>query len=521
MVTPMNNHIENRLWAAADQLWANSPLRPSEYSNPVLGLIFLKYADFKFGKVVSDIEAEYRTSGRRSPSKSDFQSRIGLYIPNKARFSYLKSLPEGADIGKAINDAMKAIESENEELRDVLPKNYQRIDNPTLFELIRILSSIPDDIEGDAFGKIYEYFLGKFAMKEGQKGGEFFTPTSLVRLIVEVIEPYHGFILDPACGSGGMFVQSARFVENHKKNPTSEISMYGTDRVTETIRLCKMNLAVHGLSGDIREANSYYEDPHQSFGKFDFVMANPPFNVSGVDKERVKDDKRFSLGIPSTDNANYLWIQIFYHSLSEKGRAGFVMANSAADARGVEMEIRKKLIQSGAVDVLISIGPNFFYTVTLPCTLWFFDRAKPKTEKNGTVLFIDARNIFRQIDRAHRDFEPKQIEFLANIVRLYRGKPTESRCESDSMMQEHFPDGVYRDVPGLCKVATVADIEAQGWSLNPGRYVGVAERKDDDFDFRERLEELNEELERLNAEARKLEDQISHNIILILEERLF
>jgi type I restriction enzyme M protein len=521
MVTPMNNHIENRLWAAADQLWANSPLRPSEYSNPVLGLIFLKYADFKFGKVVSDIKAEYRTSRRRSPSKSDFQSRIGLFIPDKARFSYLKSLPEGADIGKAINDAMKAIESENEELRDVLPKNYQRIDNPTLFELIRILSSIPDDIEGDAFGKIYEYFLGKFAMKEGQKGGEFFTPTSLVRLIVEVIEPYHGFILDPACGSGGMFVQSARFVENHKKNPTSEISMYGTDRVTETIRLCKMNLAVHGLSGDIREANSYYEDPHQSFGKFDFVMANPPFNVSGVDKERVKDDKRFSLGIPSTDNANYLWIQIFYHSLNEKGRAGFVMANSAADARGAEMEIRKKLIQSGAVDVLISIGPNFFYTVTLPCTLWFFDRAKPKTEKNGTVLFIDARNIFRQIDRAHRDFEPKQIEFLANIVRLYRGKPTESRCESDSMMQEHFPDGVYRDVPGLCKVATVADIEAQGWSLNPGRYVGVAERKDDDFDFRERLEELNEELERLNAEARKLEDQISHNIILILEERLF
>jgi len=273
---------------------------------------------------------------------------------------------------------------------------------------------------------------------------------------------------------------------------------------------------VHGLSGDIREANSYYEDPHQSFGKFDFVMANPPFNVSGVDKERVKDDKRFQLGIPSTDNANYLWIQIFYHSLSEKGRAGFVMANSAADARGAEMEIRKKLIQSGAVDVLISIGPNFFYTVTLPCTLWFFDRAKPRTGKNGTVLFIDARNIFRQLDRAHRDFEPKQIEFLANIVRLYRGLPTESRYESEEMMKEHFPEGMYQDVAGLCKVATAADIEAQGWSLNPGRYVGVAERQEDDGDFRERLEALNEELERLNAEARVLEERIGENIVKLL-----
>ncbi|HNO07405.1 MAG TPA: N-6 DNA methylase, partial [Methanoregulaceae archaeon] len=303
-----------------------------------------------------------------------------------------------------------------------------------------------------------------------------------------------------------------------KKNPSSEISMYGTDRVTDTIRLCKMNLAVHGLSGDIREANSYYEDPHQSFGKFDFVMANPPFNVSGVDKERVKDDKRFQLGIPSTDNANYLWIQIFYHSLSEKGRAGFVMANSSADARGAEMEIRKKLIQSNAVDVLISIGPNFFYTVTLPCTLWFFDRAKPKTGKNGTVLFIDARNIFRQLDRAHRDFEPKQIEFLANIVRLYRGLPIEARCESEAMLNEHFPEGKYQDVAGLCKVATVADIEAQGWSLNPGRYVGVAERLEDDFDFRERLEELNEELEQLNAEARVLEERIGENIQIIINQ---
>ena len=263
------------------------------------------------------------------------------------------------------------------------------------------------NIEGDAFGKIYEYFLGNFAMKEGQKGGEFFTPTSIVKLIVEVIEPFHGGIYDPACGSGGMFVQSARFVENHKKDPNAEIAIYGQEKVADTIRLCKMNLAVHGVSGDIREANTYYEDLHESLGKFDFVMANPPFNVSGVDKERIKGDLRFSFGTPRTDNANYIWIQAFYSALNEKGRAGFVMANSAADARGAELEIRKKLIKSGAVDVMISIGPNFFYTVTLPCTLWFFDKAKAKTPRKDKVLFIDARQIYRQIDRAHRDFTPR------------------------------------------------------------------------------------------------------------------
>jgi len=512
----MNNHIENRLWAAADQLWANSPLKPSEYSAPVLGLIFLKYADFKSKHVAAEISAKYKTSSRREPSKIDYQSKIGLSIPEKARFSYLKTLPEGADIGKAINDAMKAIEQENEDLRDVLPKNFQRIENSTLFELIRVLSSIPDDMEGDAFGKIYEYFLGKFAMKEGQKGGEFFTPTSLVRLIVEVIEPFHGLIFDPASGSGGMFVQSARFVERHKKLPSVEVSMNGVERVTDTIRLAKMNLAVHGLSGDIREANTYYEDTHACFGKFDFVMANPPFNVSGVDKERIRGDRRFNLGIPSTDNANYLWIQVFYHSLNEKGRAGFVMANSAADARGAELEIRKQLINSGAVDALISIGPNFFYTVTLPCTLWFFDKAKTKTANKNTVLFIDARNIFRQMDRAHRDFEPGQIEFLSNIVRLHRCEPVETWCGSDPQIKEIFPDGKYRDVAGLCKVSSLADIEAQGWSLNPGRYVGVADRVEDDGDFREKLEALNEELERLNAEARVLEERIGENVGKIL-----
>ena len=467
---------------------------------------------------MSEISSKYSTSNRRAPSKIDFQSRIGLFIPDTARFTYLQKLPEGDDIGKAINEAMKAIEAENEDLKDVLPKNYQKIDNPTLFELLRVLSSIPNDIEGDAFGKIYEYFIGKFAMKEGQKGGEFFTPTSLVRLIVEVIEPYHGLISRSCLRFRGYVRTECPIRREPQEDALHRRSRcMAWRRVAETIRLCKMNLAVHGLSGDIRDNNSYYEDPHKSVGRFDFVMANPPFNVSGVDKERVREDKRFALGVPSTDNANYLWIQQFYHALNDHGRAGFVMANSAADARGAEMEIRKKVIQSGAVDVMISISPNFFYTVTLPCTLWFFNRAKPKTARKDSVLFIDARNTFRQLDRAHRDFEPSQIEFIANIVRLYRGTAPESICGSAPLIQEQFADGSYHDVAGLCKVASIADIEAQGWSLNPGRYVGVAARVEDDGDFRERLESLDEELERLNAEARVLEERIGENVGKILD----
>ena len=411
---------------------------------------------------------------------------------------------------------MRAIEADNPDLKDILPKTYNRLDNPTLLELLRIMSSIPMDIEGDAFGKIYEYFLGKFAMSEGSKGGEFFTPTAIVKLIVEILEPFHGRIFDPACGSGGMFVQSARFVEEHKRNPTSEISIYGQERVAETVRLNKMNLAVHGLAGDIRQGNTYYEDLHTSSGKFDFVLANPPFNVNKVDKDRLKDDPRFPLGLPKTDNANYLWIQVFYSSLSKKGRAGFVMANSAADARASELEIRKKLIQDRAVDVMVAVGPNMFYTVTLPCMLWFLDKGKKGTDRQDKVLFLDARHIYRQIDRAHRDFTPEQIEFLANIVRLYRGAKPENQHGSNKMMAEKFPKGTYVDIPGLCKVATIKEIEAQGWSLNPGRYVGVAEGVIDDFDFKERLEELNEELEVLNIKARELEDKISENVATIL-----
>jgi len=514
--------LEKRLWESADSLRANSNLKSSEYSVPVLGLIFLRFADNKFTRAEQELKAsqsdEAVSRRRAAMTANDYQAHGVLYVPDEARYSRLLTLPEGTNIGQAINNAMKAIERENPDLKDVLPKTYNRLSNDALVALLKNFSAIPLDIEGDAFGKIYEYFLGKFAMSEGQKGGEFFTPTSLVKLIVEIIEPFSGRILDPACGSGGMFVQSGQFVTRHKKNPNAEISIYGQEKTAETMRLCKMNLAVHGLSGDIKQANTYYEDEHNSVGRFDFVMANPPFNVDQVDKGKIKDDRRYPLGMPRADNANYLWIQMFYSTLTPRGRAGFVMASSAADARGSEQELRKKLIQERAVDVMVAIGPNFFYTVVLPCTLWFLDKGKKGTSREDTVLFIDARHIFRQIDRAHREFTAQHVEFLSNIVRLYRGEAVETIQGSSEMLAEKFPQATYTDVAGLCKVATLAEIEAQGWSLNPGRYVGVAVGTAENVDFKIKLEELNEELEKLNAEARDLEDQISGNVVKLLDE---
>ena len=513
------NHIaelEKRLWAVADELRANSDLKASEYSAPVLGLIFLRYADYRFTKQ-EKLLAEKSTS-RRKVSKTDYQAVGVMYLPDEARFSFLLNLPEGADIGKAINEAMKSVERENEDLKGILPKTYNRFDNNLLVELIKVMSSIPEDIEGDAFGKIYEYFLGEFAMTEGQQGGEFFTPTSIVKLIVSIIQPFHGKIFDPACGSGGMFVQSAEFVGEHKKKAVDEISIYGQEKTRETVNLCKMNLAVHGLSGDVLQGNSYYEDLHNMVGAFDFVMANPPFNVNRIDKDRIKNDrKRFPFGVPSVDNGNYLWIQLFYSALNEKGRAGFVMANSASDARASEQELRKKLIEEKAVDAVVAIGSNFFYTVTLPVTLWFLDKAKKKTERKDTVLFIDARKIFNQIDRAHREFLPEQVEFIANIVRLYRGEGLETAHGSERFLKDSFPKGKYQDIAGLCKITTLKDIEEQSLSLNPGRYVGVVDKIDDGFDFKERLEELNEELAVLNTEAKEFEDTIQVNTTKLLE----
>jgi type I restriction enzyme M protein len=347
-------------------------------------------------------------------------------------------------------------------------------------------------------------------------------------LLTEIIEPFHGRILDPACGSGGMFVQSARFVAEHQKNPTAELAIYGVEKTDETGRLCRLNLAVHRLEGDIRHGgnvNSYYDDPHAATGQFDFVLANPPFNVNAVDKERLKDmvgaGRRYPFGLPRTDNANYLWIQLFYSALNATGRAGFVMANSASDARSSEQELRQKLIEARAVDVMVAVGPNMFYTVTLPCTLWFLDRGKAKTKRADTVLFIDARHIYRQVDRAHRDWTQAQIGFIANLVRLYRNEAPDLTMggeETAAKLAEVFgKKPAYAHVPGLCKTATLAEIEAQGWSLNPGRYVGVAPGEEvSDEDFKEQLEALNEELGGLNAQAQELEQTIAANVAGIL-----
>ena len=512
-----NGDIERRLWSVADQLRANSGLKPSEYSRPVLGLLFLRYADGRFAEAEKHLQPR---AGSRlgAPTPDAFKARGIVYLTPEARFSHLLALPEGSNLGRALNSAMDDIERHNPDLLDALPKNYGAVGDDILRELIKTLA--PLDIDGDAFGRVYEEFMGNFAEQEMQKGGEYYTPSSIVRLIVEIIEPYHGRILDPACGSGGMFVHSADFVRAHEKAPEKELSIFGIEKVSETQRLARMNLAVHGLGGTIREANSYYEEPFPIVGQFDFVMANPPFNVDGVDKEKdaiKKRADRFPFGLPKPDNGNYLWIEMFWSALNDKGRAGFVMANSAADARGTELDIRKGLIETGTVDCIVSVGPNFFITVTLPCALWFLDKGKAKTKRKGEVLFIDARHIFRQIDRAHRDFTPAQVEFLANIVRLWRGEPTELFHNSYPLLDERGPGKAYVDVPGLCKAATPAEIAAQGWSLNPGRYVGLTAREAEGEDFREKLEELQEEFERLTGEAQLLSKAIAENLAGLLE----
>jgi type I restriction enzyme M protein len=421
---------------------------------------------------------------------------------------------------------MRDIEAQNQQLAGVLPKTYQIFDSTLLKGLLKRVSEIPESVEGDVFGRIYEYFLAEFARAEGSRGGEFYTPTSIVRLLVEVLEPFHGRILDPACGSGGMFVQSARFVAEHRKNPNAELAIHGQEKVAETVKLCRMNLAVHGLEGDIREGISYYDDLHNGTGRFDFVLVNPPFNVNAVDKERLEGDlgkgRRFPFGLPSADNANYLWIQLFYSALNEKGRAGFVMANSASDARSSEQEIRRRLVQDQGVDAIVAVGPNMFYTVTLPVTLWFLDRGKSKTSRADKVLFLDARHIYRQIDRAHRDWTPGQIGFLANVVRLYREEELDFTLGgngAEAKIREVFgKKPKFTDVLGLCKAAAVKKIAAEGWSLNPGRYVGVAPGEDvSDEDFRTQLETLNEELEALNTQSRNLGATISRNVATILK----
>ncbi len=477
--------LEKKLWDAANMLWAGADLKPSEYSPTVLGLIFLRYADVRFAAVGKDLEGAGTVSPSRPSSRrrkigpTDYHAAGVICLPENARFAELLSLPEGANTGQSINDAMRAIEKENPDLADVLPKTYHILDSRTLAELLKVMASIPMDKGGESVpdwrylfnliydwsgatktppqgspkgkrGGAYQYFLGKFAMTEGQKGGEwsgatwtlpkerpkggrgrdhqFYTPTSIVKLIVEILEPYHGRILDPACGSGGMFIQSARFVEEHRKNPTTDISVHGQERVTDTSRLARLNLAVHGLSGDIKQGNTYYEDLQDSVGRFDFVLANPSFNVSKIDKERLSGDPRYPFGIPRTDNGNYLWIQHFHSALNRTGRAGFVMANSAADARASEQEIREKIIRAGDVDVMVAIGPHFFFTVTLPCTLWFFDK--------GSTVTVDSRLIVQHNHREQTLFPttPKpETGFERNPLSY---TPKYSGCWSSSAFQK-------------------------------------------------------------------------------------
>ena len=520
--------LENRLWAAADELRANSGLTAAQYSQPVLGLIFLRFAEVRFlmQRAVLEKQAAGRRRGSRVDDPTAYQAEGILYLTPLARFDHILRLPEGSDVGKAVNEAMRDIEAKNPQLTSVLPKTYQIFNSTLLKNLLKKVSEIPATAEGDTFGRVYEYFLGEFARTEGSRGGEFYTPISIVRLLVEVLEPFHGRILDPACGSGGMFVQSARFVAEHKHSPAAELAIHGQEKVADTVKLCRMNLAIHGLEGDIREGISYYDDLHNATGQFDFVLANPPFNVNAVDKERLEGDvgtgRRFPFGLPRSDNANYLWIQLFYSTLRTKGRAGFVMANSASDARSSEQELRRQLIEDRAVDVMVAVGPNMFYTVTLPVTLWFLDRGKKKTLRADKILFLDARHIYRQIDRAHRDWAQGQLGFIANVVRLYRGEHLDFTLggnEAQAKIQEIFgKKPKFADVLGLCKTATVKEIEAQGWSLNPGRYVGVAPGEAvSDEDFKEQLEALNEELETLNAQAREFEEAIAASVAQILK----
>lgn len=448
--------LETELWRAADQLRANSKLTASEYSMPVLGLIFLRHAYNRFLIVKTELEKNlpvHPQRGKRALTKADFEEQNSMFLPDKAQFEYLVLLPESEDIGEAIDNAMKLIEDEYDNLKGVLPKNFSIFSKDLLRELLRIFNKeVLQKAEGDLFGKIYEYFLGKFAMTGAQEGGEFFTPMSLVQTIVNVIEPDHGIVFDPACGSAGMFVQTGYFIESEGLQPAEKVTFYGQEKADLNTKLAKMNLTVHGLEGNILEGNTFYEDKHNLVGEADYVMANPPFNVDGVDKgkDSVKKDPRLVLdgkvNLPKNDNANYLWIQYFYNYLKPTGRAGFVMASSASDAGHSEKDIREKLVQTGAVDVMMAIGNNFFYTRSLPCTLWFFDRSKellPSHQGEGsgvrssdTVLMLDARKIYRKVTSKVNDFSPEQLQNLICIVNLYRGNTSKFENTVDDYLQK-------------------------------------------------------------------------------------
>ena len=594
--------LEAELWESADLLRAGSKLTSNQYCMPVLGLIFLRYAYSRFKMVEAEILKNRPSRGGRvmPVEASDFAAKSALFLPKEAQYDYLLNLPDDisaaglfnkdgqpmTSLGEVVNNAMQLIEDQSEQLTGVLPKSYTDFSDELLSELLRIFNnSALDEVGGDIIGRIYEYFLNKFAKNIASDDGVFFTPKSLVKMIVNIIEPKSGILLDPACGSGGMFIQSGDFVNQSGMNANSAMTFYGQEKVEYNAQLCLMNMAVHGLTGVIKsgdEANSFYHDAHNLDGSCDYVMANPPFNVDKVKAESCENAKRLPFGMPGINknkevgNANYLWISYFYSYLNEHGRAGFVMASSATDSQGKDKDIREKLIKTGHVDAMISVGNNFFYTKSLPCSRWFFDQGKSEAIKDK-VLFIDARNYYTVVDRTLNEWSEWQLKNLNAIVWLYRGEIAKytalleeyravlgddsfedilhqlmdelkdlQKCakieienagrndkksvqaEYDNMiaekneeitiakeacwLYEKFGDGVYSDVLGLCKVADISEIEAKGWSLTPGAYVGVAPVEDDGVDFEERMAEIHRELLSLQAESNDLMDTISKNM---------
>lgn len=496
--------IEKRLWKSADNLRANSNYASNEYFMPVMGLIFLRHAYSRYLNVKESIEKSMpKRGGKTRPlTKEDFSGKGSIFLKHEAQFDYLIDLPDSEDRSQAIFDAMESIEEDYETLKGVLPKNeYKELDNDVLGQLLRTFNdSALKKATGDIFGRIYEYFLTGFADQKAHDGGEFFTPVSLVQTIVNVIEPDHGKVLDPACGSGGMFAQSAHFIEHMNKNPTEMVTFYGLEKNPTTIKLAKMNLAVHGLEGNIQKAITYYEDPHEMVGKADFVMANPPFNVDEIDAEKIKKDPRLPFGLPGVNkkkkvsNGNYVWINYFYSYLNESGRAGFVMSAQASSAGGDEQKVRQKLVESGDVDAMIAIRGNFFYTRAVPCELWFLNRNKPE-EYRDKVLMIDARNIYRQVTRRIYDFSPEQEQNIISIVWLYRGQTErfldliDSHCrrmleEGHSCFETMAEDGKVQPLP-----AFIVAIKELYQSLNP-----LIEILGEQADKPEVLKELNEKL---------------------------
>ena len=555
--------LEEDLWHSADLLRAGAHMSSISYGEPILGLIFLRYADIRYKQFKADIDQEYnKYKGTRMEKtlKEVSIEKCGFYLPECAYFDFINEAPDDANKATLVKKAMIAIETENESMAGVLPKDvYGHLvpdEEPELLSnVIRVFKDIPEDISIDLFGKIYEYFLGKFT--SGKDGGEYYTPATVVQYMIEVLQPTPGNkqFLDPACGSGGMFVQAARYMHNHNASDEEIMNFrcYGVEKDPDTNKIAKMNLLLNNVRGEITEANSFYADPYNAVGRFDYVMANPPFNVDEVNYERVKDDPRFNTyGIPrnktkksnkkdsdkkeTVPNANYLWISYFASALNKNGKAALVMANSASDAGKSELEIRTKMIEEGIISQMVTLPSNMFNTVSLPATLWFFDKNKPNTDKKDEILFIDARNVFTQIDRAHRKFSDEQIKNLGIITRLYEGNTQayqdllneykssmetqdnkEYWQEQIDWLTERFPDGVYQDVIGLCKVAKVDGedgIKDQDYSLNAGRYVGVVIEDDgmSKEEFKDTMLSLNDELKKLNQEAKHLEKQISQSI---------